>query len=58
MVPENTPAKFRNKDGTLNAESLVKSYLALEKQFHMLANTLKEMEKKNAIAAQHAAPIH
>lgn len=30
MIPDNTPEKFVNKDGTLNADMLVRSYLELE----------------------------
>lgn len=41
MIPPNTPSKFINRDGTLNAESLVKSYLELEKILHQRNNPIR-----------------
>lgn len=32
-IPDNTPAKFVNRDGTLNEAALIKSYCELEKRF-------------------------
>lgn len=41
QAPPNTPPKFVNRDGTLKAEELVKSYLELEKKFHEKAQGSK-----------------